>query len=192
MQKPALFDRAKEAAPQGGGFQRADVKKLVPEAQRDVVDRIVAAGMRYLYSPEMRQEVMQALQAQEPIPQKIGANAAGLILTLDNQMQGGIPMDALFPAALELVGEAAEVVEKAGQPVTQEDYNAGCLVAMAILAKKLGADDQQITQAFGGQDGEDDEGEEEVEDEQEPDDADDEEEGNGMQPTQGAMPGRMA
>ena len=158
MQTPALFQKAKASqapekageAPESGGFKRPDVKPLIPANLRDPVDRIVAAGMRHLYSPQMREQVMQAIQSDQPVPQKLGGNVAGLILTLDNQAQGGLPVDAMFPAGVELAGEAADVMAKAGQPVSQEDFNTSLLVLMAILGKKLGANDEQIAQAMQG------------------------------------------
>lgn len=143
-QKPALLERAKQKA---AGFKRPDVKPLIPPDMVDVVDRVVAAGMRYLYSPAMREEVMQAIQSQEPTPQKLGNNVTGLLLTLDNQTKGGIPQAALFPAGIELLGEAAEVLVAAGQPVTQEDFNTAGLVIFATLAKKLGASDEDVMAA---------------------------------------------
>jgi hypothetical protein len=158
MKVPALLQRAKAEGqpPQpedsgGAAFKRPDVKALTPKPMHDVVDRVVAAGMRYLYSPAMREEVMAAVQSQEPMPQKLGANVAGLLLTLDNQTQGGIPVEALFPAGMELLGEAGEVMTQAGQPVTQEDFNTAALMLMAIIGKKLGAPDDAIAQAMGGE-----------------------------------------
>lgn len=156
-QKPALFQRAQQAAPPQGeppedeaagmAFKRPNLKSMVTPENKDAVDRVVAAGMRYLYSPAMREEVMQALQSQDPMPQKLGMNVIGLVLTLDSQAQGGIPLGAVFPAAFELLGEAAEMVAASGQPVTQDDFNTAGLVVMAGLAKKLGATDEQVMSA---------------------------------------------
>lgn len=149
-QKPALFERAKQAAPQGAAFKRPDLSSMVPPEHKDTVERVVAAGMRYLYSPEMRQEVMQAIQSQDPMPQKLGMNVVGLVLTLDSQAQGGIPLAAVFPAAFELLGEAGEMVVASGQQVTQDDFNTAGLIVMAGLGKKLGASDEQIMAAATG------------------------------------------
>lgn len=141
---PALLQRAKQKVE---GFKRPDVKPMIPPEMVDVVDRVVAAGMRYLYSPAMREEVMAAIESPEPVPQKLGNNVTGLLLTLDNQTQGGIPQAALFPAGVELLGEAAEMLVAAGQPVTQEDFNTAGLTIFVTLAKKLGASDDDIMTA---------------------------------------------
>lgn len=139
MQKPSLLQSAKSKAP---GFQKPDIKALVPPEQMDAVERIVAAGMKYMYSPDMKQEVTQAIQSDEPMAKKLGENVAGLILTLDQQAQ--LPIEAMYPAGIELLGEAAEMVSAAGQTVTQEDFTDAALVLMVTLARKMGADDEQI------------------------------------------------
>ena len=56
------------------------------DAQIDTqLDRIVAAGMRIMYSPEMADERDQAVQSQEPVAKKLADNVTGLLLTLDQQ-----------------------------------------------------------------------------------------------------------
>ena len=141
MQQPSLLQKAKAAQP---GFQRPDVKQFIPEGQEDAVERIVAAGMKYMFSPEMKQEVMDAIASEEPMAKKLGENVAGLILTLDQQAKGGLPVAAMFPAGMELLGEAAEIMSAGGQAVSQEDFNDAALVLMVVLARKMGADDEQI------------------------------------------------
>lgn len=151
-QVPSLLQRAKQKAPK---FKRPDMAQFVPAEAKDAVDRVVAAGHRMMYSPEMRDDLQAAVDSQEPVPQKLANNVAGLLLTLDKQARGGIPMAAIFPAAMELLGEAAEVLNAAGQAVTQEDYNEAARSLFVVLGRKLGASDEQMMgvaqQAMGGQ-----------------------------------------
>jgi hypothetical protein len=134
---------AKTAAP---SFKRPNVKAFIPKGQEDAVARVVAAGMKVMYSPEMREEVMAAVQADQPVGMKLGQNVAGLVLTLDQQAPNGIPVEALFPAAGGLLIESADTLQAAGIKVTQEDFDEGMRVALTILAKKMGATDEQIMQ----------------------------------------------
>lgn len=160
-QKPALLQRARERqpqpkeSPQGGGFKKPDVSAFVPPEAKDAVDRVVAAGMRVMFSPAMREELQAEVQRDAPPAQKLAESVTGLMLTLDAQSQGGIPMPAIFPAALQLMGEGAEVLAAAGQPVSQEQFNEAALMAFVLLGKKLGATDDQLMataeQAAGGQ-----------------------------------------
>lgn len=140
MQTPSLMQRAKG----GGGFKRPSTAQFVPPDQKDAVDRISAAGMKIIYSPSMREELKAEVARDVPAAQKMAEAVVGLMLTLDKQTQGGIPMPALFPAALDLLGESAEVLIAAGQPVTQADYNEAAQMMFVLMARKLGAKDEEI------------------------------------------------
>lgn len=146
-----LMDKAREREPD---FKKPDVGQFIPEDAQDAVSRVVAAGMKIMYSPETRDDLVAEVQREEPIPQKMAQSVTGLMLTLDSQSKGGIPMRAMFPAAMELLGEAAEVLSAAGQRVTQADYNDAAGLMFVLMAKKMGAADGDIEatlkQAAGG------------------------------------------
>lgn len=143
--------RSKGAAPtrepeeaQGGAFQRPDIGQFIPEESKDAVARVVAAGMKLMYSPQMREEVQKEIQREAPVGQKLAESVTGLVLTLDQQARGGIPMEAIFPAAMELLGEAAEVLTAAGETVTQADYNDAAQRMFVLIGQKLGATEEQL------------------------------------------------
>lgn len=139
----------------GGKLQKPDWRSVTPPELMDVVERVVAAGVKFMYAPEMRQELQQAVEADVAVDQKLADSVVGLTLALDQQSQGGIPVAALFPAGLALLSEAAEVLQAAGQQVTQEDFNNAALRMYVVMGKKLGGSDEQIMQgaqqAMGGQ-----------------------------------------
>lgn len=143
-----------EQGGQGGQFQAPDWRQFTPPELQDPVERIVAAGAKLMYSPEMRQELHQAVGAQVPVDQKLADNVVGLMLTLDQKSQGGLPVAALFPAGIGLLGEAAQVLQAAGQQVTQQDFNDAAVRMYVVIGKKLGGTDEQIMQgaqqAMGG------------------------------------------
>lgn len=139
---------------QSGAAAAPDWRQFTPPELQDPVERIVAAGAKLMYSPEMRQELQQAVSAEGPVDQKLADNVVGLMLTLDQKSQGGLPVAALFPAGLGLLGEAAQVLQAAGQQVTQEDFNNAAVRMYVVMGKKLGGTDDQIMQgvqqAMGG------------------------------------------
>lgn len=149
--------RAQRAQPQddGGQLKKPDWQALTPPDMLDAVQRIVAAGQKLMYSPGLRDELHKAVAADQPVDQKLADNVVGLLLTMDQQAQGGLPVGALFPAAMGLLSEAADVLQAAGQQVTQEDYNDAALRMFTVIGKKLGGTDEQIMgaaqQAMGGQ-----------------------------------------
>lgn len=143
--------RARTAADNTGPtFTPKDPREFVPPEQHDAVDRVVAAGMKVMYSEEMADERQQAIESQEPVAKKLADNVTGLLLTLDGQSKGGIPEATIFPAGVMLVNEAANMLVQAGQPVSQDDYNEALQVMYVQLGKKLGVPDDQLMQ--GAQD----------------------------------------
>jgi hypothetical protein len=131
----------------GAGFKKPDISQFVPPDLTDAVQRTVAAGMKLMYSPDMRDEMQAGIQSQDPIPKRIADNTLGLLLTLDGKTQGGIPAGAIFPVGVELAGECAEVLDNAGQAVSQADFNDSLLALYAMMGKKLGATDDQLMQS---------------------------------------------
>lgn len=146
MATPSLLQRAKAKAPP---FARPDIAPFIPKGQEDAVARLVAAGIKQMTSPQMRDEVMKAIEADQPVGQKIGSNAAGIVLMLMEQAQGQVPPEAIFPAGAELMSECAEMLIAAGQPVTQEDWKDGFFVLIGTLGKHFGGTDEQIMGEIG-------------------------------------------
>lgn len=149
-----LMKKAQAAKTAGQHFKPPSIDEFIPQNMRDTVERIVAAGVRFMYAPQTRDQVKEEIQRDAPVPQKLAEAVLGLMLTLDQQTKGGIPSDALFPAGMKLLGEATEVLGAAGQTVTQEDYNEAARTLFVLMSKKLGMKDEDIMgaaeQAAGG------------------------------------------
>lgn len=141
MQKQPLMKQARAKAP---AFKKPDLSPFIPKGQEDAVARLVAAGMKILYAPDMKEEVLAAVQSPDPVGKKLGENAAGVTFALMQQAQGAIPPEAIFPAAVELMSECAELLIAAGEQVTQEDWKEGFLTLVAVMGKQLGGTDEQI------------------------------------------------
>lgn len=141
-----LMGVARQEAPPSTGqpFQPRDPRQFVPSEQHDAIDRTVAAGMKMLYSSEMADERDAAIKGDEPIPKRLADNVTGLMLVLDGHSKGGIPGPVLFPAAVTLVSECATMLTKAGQTVTQDDYNEALQILYVQIGKKLGASDDEL------------------------------------------------
>lgn len=129
-------------------FKRPQVDQFVPPEQKDAVDRIVAAGMKMIFSDMGKEQAAQIVQSKDPASKKLATAVVGLMLMLDSQAKGGIPVGAMFPAALDLLGEAAEVLSAAGQKVTQVDYNEAAQMMLVLMAQKMGGSMEQIMQSL--------------------------------------------
>lgn len=138
----------------GAKLQKPDWRSVTPPELMDTVERIVAAGVKMMFAPELREELVKSVQADVPVDQKLADSVVGLTLALDKQSSGGLPVAALFPAGIALLSEAAQVLEAAGQQVTQEDFNDAALRMFVLMGKKLGGTNEQIVQsaqqAMGG------------------------------------------
>jgi len=133
-------------------FTPPDLAPHIPPELKDDVDRITAAGMKLLYAPQMKEDVMAAIKSPEPPGIKLGQNVAGLMLILDQKAQGSMPVDAIFPAAMQLLVESANMLQAAGETVTDDDFRDAGLSLYATLFKKMGASDEEIMSvAQGGQ-----------------------------------------
>jgi hypothetical protein len=130
------------APPAGGGFQRPDISSAIPPEQQDAVARIVAAGMKVMYAPEMREQILEVVQSQEPVSKKLAESVVGLLLVMDQKKP--LPIEALPWAAVELLGEAAEILQAAKQPVSDEDFKAASTGAVWLIARKMGASDDEV------------------------------------------------
>jgi hypothetical protein len=134
----------------GEAFQPKDPREFVPEEHHDAVDRVVAAGMKMMYSQQMADEREAALASQDAPGKTMAENVTGLLLTLDQKAKGGLPEVTIFPAGVLLINEAGQMLTNAGKVVTQDDYNESLQLLYVQLGKKLGlSDDQLMSEAQG-------------------------------------------
>lgn len=140
--------------PAAQGFKKPDLAQFTPPDAKDAVERVVAAGVKMMFAPSMRDELQQAVASQDPTSKALAENVAGLLLLVDQKAGGKVPVAAIFPAGLELLAEAAEAMSAAGRQVSQADYNEAAQMLFVILSRKMGASDDDIMQAagkFGGE-----------------------------------------
>lgn len=150
-QKMAVEQPEAQPGPQQGGPKyKTKVVEAIPPALRDAFERVILAGMKVMYSPETEDLVAQTLEGDGEMWKKIGEGVAGLMMLLDKQSGKGIPQDVMIPAAIELVNEAASHLQTIGQNVTPEDIKTATQYVVVLLAKKFGANDQQIMGMFAG------------------------------------------
>lgn len=92
--------------------RQALLEKVDPRL-RPVVEKVVAAGQKVMYSEQTREMAVQELK-QGTDPETVGAAVAKLAAILFNQSKQTIPMNVLLPATMLLLFEALEFLEEAG------------------------------------------------------------------------------
>lgn len=150
-EQPAQPDKPQGQQP--GKFKTKVAEALPPEMQ-EPFERVVLAGMKVMYSKDMQQDVQQIMGREGPIWKKLAEGVANLMTILDRQSGKGLPQEVIIPAAIELVNEYGDFLNQQGKtPVSPEDLQEASVYVAVVTAKLFGASDQDIQQAFAGQQG---------------------------------------
>lgn len=101
----------------------ADMETRLPENLKEAWNRIMAAGMKFLFDQKTNPMVNEYLEGEGEIATKIGEGSAGLIAFLDKEARGALPKELIIPAGMALMIEVVKYVQKAGiVEVTVQDF----------------------------------------------------------------------
>jgi hypothetical protein len=102
----------------------------------DALHRVVLAGMKLMYAPQVFPMFKQALEAGGPLPQVLAAQAAGLMKILMDKANGSIPKQVVIPAGAMLLAEMADFMRKAklASP-SEQDMQAAVKLLVNLLVK---------------------------------------------------------
>lgn len=123
------------------------VRNSIPAQYRVAAQQIVLAGMKVMFSDQTHPLMMAALRSDSDLAHGVGMGVTQLITLLFRQSKGQMPIPAIIPAAILLVCEALDFVEKAkiGQ-VTPQVIAQAVQVVTAYLMQKMGLTPQKISQ----------------------------------------------
>lgn len=147
---------AEQEAPVEGKEKSSDfmsgVEKSVPPEMMEAFERVVLAGKKVMYSPQMEDTIKQELAGDAPIEKKLAEAITGLMVMLNQQAKPRIPEQVIVPAAIELLYDAADFVKKAGlaPDITPEQVKTATQLMTMLILKGSGANDQQIGEAMTG------------------------------------------
>lgn len=100
----------------------ANMRKIMGEKLGNAYDRIVVAGKKMLYAPESAEAIISLLNDDEvPLKNKLGEGVANLMVMMDNTANGTMPKEALVPAGITIMFEAADYVFERNIPVSEKD-----------------------------------------------------------------------
>ena len=134
-----------------GGFL-SGVEKSVPPELMESFERVVLAGKKIMYSPQMEDTIKEELAGDGPIEKKLAFAVAGLVSILDKQAKPKLPVKIIVPAAIELLYDAANFISEAGlaPEVTPEQLKTATQGMVMLVLKMYGSNDEQIKQAMSG------------------------------------------
>lgn len=130
---------------QGHMDELAQMRKLMDPKQADAYDRVTAAGMKMMYSPD-NAEMIHGLIMDEKVPvaNKLGEGVANLLVMMDNQGNGSIPKEVLVPAGVTLLFEAADYLFEVGVEYTEDDLAKALELMIDGVFVGYGIDPKQI------------------------------------------------
>ena len=118
--------------------------------QKVQLDRIVAAGLRVMFDPKTHKLMLQSMQAQGPVEQKLADGVVRLMGMLWSESKASLPPELLIPAAMVLLAHAADFLNKTGQPVTPEQFGKANELAIDMILKQVGLSSDKIAAKAGG------------------------------------------
>ena len=114
-----------------------DIYSKVPPQDKATVERVVKAGGTIMFSQQTHKYMQEILNTEGDIAPKLGIGIVQLMLLLNQQTKGKIPLNAWTPAASILLVNAMEFVDKTEGGMTFEIYDQALKIMIAGLSKKV-------------------------------------------------------
>lgn len=137
------------ARPEGDDLDTETIKnniQMPPELQ-EAYDRVVIAGMKVMFSKESHKLMLDELQKEGPIAQKLGMGIAGLMLLLFKESNETIPPQVIIPAGVNLLSRAADFIRKSGiDSITNADIGDAMELMISTILQKFGVSPDQMEQ----------------------------------------------
>jgi hypothetical protein len=122
--------------------------QLPPELQ-DAYTRVVAAGMKVMFSKETHDAMLQQLAAPGDTATKLGQGVAKVVIFLFNESNGTMPQEVIVPAAMILLIKAAEFINQSGKgKVSDEEIGQAMEILIDSLFEGFGEDRAQLDAAM--------------------------------------------
>jgi hypothetical protein len=133
----------KMGRPEGEDLDTQAIKdniKMPPELQ-EAYERVVIAGMKVMFSKESHKLMLDELQKEGPVGQKLGTGIAGLMLLLVKESNGTLPPEVIIPAGINLLTRAADFIRKSKiEKITNGDIGEAMEVFISTVLEKFGVD----------------------------------------------------
>lgn len=89
------------------------IEQAIPQEKKDAYERIVAAGLKLMFSPETNSGIFKGA-SEGNVPSRLAMITAGVIAILAKESRGSMPMDVAMPAAMILLLHALDFIATAG------------------------------------------------------------------------------
>lgn len=119
----------------------------IPPELKSAFQRLVAAGLKVMYSEETHQDVMNMLPKDGTPAENLGHGIARLVSLLFQQSNQTAPPQLLIPLGLYLLTDAAEFVQQSGDmDISDQEVGDATIVMITDIFKMAGGSPDQVMQ----------------------------------------------
>ena len=125
---------------QNKGINSADVKSQmqIPPNLSNAFERIIVAGMKFMYSPETSKATLDQLKADGTPGQRVGRGVFYLMMLLFKESNQTMPPQLIVPAGIYLVTESSDFAKQVGIEMTDKDMGEAMQVFLSLIMNKFG------------------------------------------------------
>lgn len=126
-----------------------NISNMPTELQKGY-ERLVTAGMKIMFDKKSNKLLLQQLQRDVPMAQRLGEGTAALVLILWDKSNQTMPPQLIIPVGTELLVQAADFAKQSGlATITNKDIGDGVQAFLDIIFKKFNIDPQKLQQMMG-------------------------------------------
>lgn len=127
----------------------SNMQNMPPELQ-NAYERLVIAGMKIMFEKKTNKILLQQLQRDVPMANRLGEGGAALVLILWDRSNQTMPPQLIIPVGTELIVQAADFAKQTGlATITNQDLGDGVQVFLDVIFKKFNIDPQKLQQMMG-------------------------------------------
>ena len=124
--------------------------KMPPKLQ-NAYDRVVLAGMKIMFGEKTNKMVMQQIQGDGPISQRLGIGISGLMATLFKESNNTMPPAVVIPAGVYLLAQAADFLKKTQiENIDDKSIGDAMQVFVETTIKMFGGDSDKVYSILNG------------------------------------------
>jgi hypothetical protein len=154
MQEDPAMMAQEQQAPQEGQGGAVDTKQIeaaieVPPNLKQAFDRVVLSGMRIMFSKDSHKLLLEQLNKEGPLAQKLTEGIISLMYLLWTQSNKTIPPQLMVPATVVLTLRAFDYLQQAGDPeATKEVLGEALNGAVTGVMERFGVDPNNLQGAL--------------------------------------------
>ena len=119
-------------------------KMQIPPNLQQAYQRIILAGKKIMFSPQMTPQIATLLKGADTPGQKIGQGVVALMAMLISQSNHTLPPQLIIPCACELLIEFGNFLRSSGVQVGDSDIADGMAVMISTIMQRVGIAPDQL------------------------------------------------